>query len=158
MKRRDQISMTSEEIDAFLAQAKTMTIVSNGPGGYPHPMPMWFSRTADGAVRMTTYRTSQKIQNLTKDPKVALLVESGTEYSKLRGVVLYGEAELLDGVDLVIDTMLRITGGGQGMPSDPEQADALRAAMSKQASKRCVIQVKPSRIISWDHTKLGGTY
>jgi len=158
MSRRNLIQMTDEEIDGLLTAQKTMILVSNGADGFPHPMPMWFARDPDGSIRMTTYRSSQKIKNLERDPRVALLVEAGTEYSQLKGVVLYGRAELLHDVDLAIDTMLRASRASEGLPSDPSQADALRSSMQKSAEKRCVIRVKPERIVSWDHAKLGGSY
>jgi hypothetical protein len=30
--------------------------------------------------------------------------------------------------------------------------------MRKNASKRVLIRVRPERIVSWDHAKLGGVY
>jgi hypothetical protein len=30
--------------------------------------------------------------------------------------------------------------------------------MKQSASKRILIRVKPDRIVSWDHSKLAGTY
>ena len=38
--RRELISMTEEERLVFLRSQKTITIISNGVSGYPHPMPM----------------------------------------------------------------------------------------------------------------------
>ena len=124
MSRRDLIRMTDEEVSRYLDENKTLTIVSNGPDGHPHPMPMWFTRDDDGPIRMGTYRTSQKIKNIQRDPKVTLLCESGTEYAELRGVVIYGHAEILDDYDLVVDTMLRASGQADGLPEDAGQADA----------------------------------
>ncbi len=159
MSRRDQIRMTDEEMVVFLEEQKTITLVSNGPGGFPHPMPMWFTRDPDGAIRMATYRTSQKILNLQRDTRVSLLAEVGTEYAELRGVVLYGKAELIDDFDLVVDTLLRAGGGSkEGLPSDEEKAQPMRDAMRKTALKRFVIRVKPDSVVTWDHRKLGGTY
>lgn len=158
MSRRDLIRMTDPEVANFLNEQKTLTIVSNGAGGFPHPMPMWFTRDADGSIRMGTYRTSQKIKNIQRDPKVTLLCESGTEYAQLRGVVIYGTAEIIDDYDIVVDTMLRASGGGDGLPEDPKQADAIREAMRGTAAKRFAIRIRPERVVSWDHGKLGGTY
>ncbi len=158
MSRRDLIRMTDEEVSRYLDENKTLTIVSNGPDGHPHPMPMWFTRDDDGPIRMGTYRTSQKIKNIQRDPKVTLLCESGTEYAELRGVVIYGHAEILDDYDLVVDTMLRASGQADGLPEDAGQADAIREAMRGTASKRYVIRIRPERVVSWDHSKLGGTY
>ena len=159
MSRRDQIQMTEDEMIRYLAGQKTITLVSNGTGGFPHPMPMWFTRDADGAVRMSTYKSSQKILNIQRDARVSLLAETGTEYAELRGVVMYGKAELIDDFDLVVDTLLRAGAGSEeGLPSDDERAQPLRDAMRKNAEKRYVIRVTPDRIVTWDHRKLGGVY
>ena len=80
--RRDLIRMTDEERMAFLRAEKTITIVSNGNDGHPHAMPMWFTVDDDGTVRMSTFRKSQKVKNIQRDPKVTLLVEAGEEYAE----------------------------------------------------------------------------
>lgn len=157
MSRRDQIEMSPEEIRGFLDAQKTIILVSNGSGGYPHPMPMWFYHEPDGAIRMTTYAKSQKVLNLRRDPRVSLLAESGEVYQELRGVVLYGKAEVVEDLDLAIDTLLR--GGGADLDAqDPETAERMRKAVVPQARKRVVIRVAPEHIVSWDHAKLGGVY
>ena len=158
MSRRDQIVMSDDEIRRFVESKKTITNVSNGVGGFPHPMPMWFARDPDGSIRMATYRTSQKIMNIQRDPRVSLLAESGTEYAELKGVVFYGNAELIDDFKLAVDTLMRAGGRTEGLPGDPEAAKPILEAMRKNAEKRYVIRVKPERTVSWDHSKLGGTY
>jgi PPOX class probable F420-dependent enzyme len=154
--RRELIQLSDAEIRDFLRSSPTMTIVSNGIGGYPHPMPMWFCVDDDGTIRMTTFRKSQKVMNLRRDPRVALMVESGVEYQELKGVVLYGEAELVDDPDVIEDTLLRAS--GREVPDTPEARQAMRAAFANQVSKRICIRVRPERIVSWDHSKLGGVY
>ena len=158
MSRRDQIQMTPDEVRRFIDSKKTITIVSNGPGGYPHPMPMWFARDPDDSIRMATYRTSQKILNIQRDPRVSLLCETGIEYQELRGVVLYGRAQLIDDLELVCDTLLRAGGRCEGLPRDEAAAKTVMDAMRKNAEKRFVIRVAPERVVSWDHSKLGGVY
>ncbi|TDJ09761.1 MAG: TIGR03618 family F420-dependent PPOX class oxidoreductase [Deltaproteobacteria bacterium] len=150
MSRRDQIQMTDEEVRRFIEASKTIILTTNGPGGYPHPMPMWFLRADDGSISITTYKSSQKVQNLRRDPRVSLLVESGDEYSELKGVVLYGSAEVIDDFETVVDTLI----AASGQRNEPE----IREALKKTASKRVVIRIKPERVVSWDHSKLGGTY
>jgi hypothetical protein len=107
---------------------------------------------------MATYRTSQKILNIQRDPRVSLICESGTEYAELKGVVFYGQAELVDDFQLAVDTLLRAGGRGEGLPADAAAAKPILEAMRKNAEKRYVIRVKPERVVSWDHAKLGGTY
>jgi PPOX class probable F420-dependent enzyme len=156
MSRRDQIQMSDDEIRDFVRASKTIIINSIDPNGYPHPMPMWFAMDDDGAIRMTTFRKSQKVKNIERDPRVSLLVEDGEEYAQLRGVVFYGKAEILDDLAAVTQTLLAI--GGQEMPKDPEARKTLEAGMARTASKRICILIRPERVVSWDHRKLGGGY
>ena len=158
MSRRDQIRMSPEEQKKFLAEAQTITICSLDPRGFPHPMPMWFGIEDDGAVVMTTFTKSQKIKNIERDPRVSLLVESGTVYAELRGVVMYGEAELVREKEQVLDILARIgtkNAGGAGNAPDPE---ALRKGLMATVPKRTGIRIRPERVVSWDHSKLGGVY
>ena len=150
MSRRDQIRMTPDEVRRFLESSKTIVLTSNGTQGYPHPMPMWFTLESDGTVRMTTYRVSQKIKNLERDPRLTLLAEAGTEYSELRGVVIHGRAELAYDTETVIETLLAASG--------QQDSEEVRTALQRTAAKRVVIRVKPERTVSWDHRKLGGVY
>ena len=154
--RRDLIRMSDDELRSFLRSNKTIIINSNGPGGYPHPMPMWFAVDDDGSVRMTTFRKSQKVRNIERDPKVSLLVESGEEYSQLRGVVIYGRARVVDDLAVVTQTLLAI--GGIGNLADPEARKGAEAAVAKTAAKRVAILIRPEKTVSWDHSKLGGSY
>ncbi len=154
--RRDLIRMSDDEVRKFLRASKTIIINSNGPGGYPHPMPMWFAVDDDGTVRMTTFRKSQKILNIERDPKVSLLAESGEEYNQLRGVVIYGRAEVVDDIAVVKKTLLAIAGIGE--LADPAARQGAETAIAKTAAKRVAILIRPEKIVSWDHAKLGGTY
>ena len=157
MSRRNQIQMTDDEIRSFLRAHKTIILTSNGMGGFPHPMPMWFAMDDDLVVSMTTFRASQKIKNLQRDPRVSLLVESGLEYSELKGVVLYGRAELSEDLDAIVSTLLSAA-GQEVAPDDAAGRKAMSEVMKKTASKRTLIRVKPDRVVSWDHARLSGAY
>jgi PPOX class probable F420-dependent enzyme len=148
--------MSDAELRDFVRSHKTMTIVSNGPQGFPHPMPMWFVQDDDGVVRMTTFRKSQKVRNLRRDPRVALLVEDGVEYAQLRGVVLYGRCEVIDDLDAVTATLIDITGGAAA--NDPAAREGMAKVVQGTAAKRVLLRTRPDRIVSWDHRKLGGRY
>jgi PPOX class probable F420-dependent enzyme len=150
--------MSDEELRGFLGASKTIILNSIGPDGVPHPMPMWFGIEPDGTIVMTTFTKSQKVRNLERDPRVSLLVEDGDQYDQLRGAVLYGKAELVRDTEAVLGVLERVTarmGGGAAGDAPPE---ALRAALRKTAEKRVAIRVRPDRVVSWDHRKLGGNY
>ncbi|NJN51546.1 MAG: pyridoxamine 5'-phosphate oxidase [Gammaproteobacteria bacterium] len=154
--RRNNIEMTAAERRAFIESRKTLTIVSNGVGGFPHPMPMWFHQDDAGAIHCTTFRKSQKVLNYQRDAKATLLVESGVEYAELKGVVIYSHCEIIDQLDAVVDTLVRINSRGRTL--DEDQRKALTAAVSQTASKRVLLKFAPERYVSWDHSKLGGRY
>jgi PPOX class probable F420-dependent enzyme len=149
--------MTDAEIRDFLRTQKTIILSSIGPDGVPHPMPMWFTADDDLTISMATFRGTQKIVNLRRDPRVSLLVEAGCEYSELKGVVIYGSAELSEDTDAIIATLVAASQKGT-TETDAGARNALNEAVKKTASKRILIRVEPDRIVSWDHSKLAGTY
>jgi hypothetical protein len=86
---------------------------------------------------------------------VSLLVESGREYPELKGVVIYGTAELSE--DAIVATLVAAS-QKETTVTDAETRAAMNEGMKKSAPKRILIRVKPDRIVSWDHSKLQGTY
>ena len=148
--------MDDAEVDAFLRSNKTMILVSNGHNGHPHPMPMWFGIEDGGTIVMTTFRKSQKVNNIRNDPRVTLLVEAGLEYNELKSVMIYANAEVIDDLTETTNVMLGLA-KGRGEVSDA-QMEAARANMEKTASKRVVLRMTPTTVVSWDHSKLGGKY
>jgi PPOX class probable F420-dependent enzyme len=153
MSRRDEIVMTEKETKDLLQHARVMILTSLGRDGLPHPMPMFYGIESDGSVVMSTYTKSQKILNLKRDPRVSLLVEDGATYNELRGVVLYGKAELVPDTDDVM-RMIAVVASRGGEASD--DSEAALAGRRRMASKRTGIRIRPERIVSWDHAKIAG--
>jgi pyridoxine/pyridoxamine 5'-phosphate oxidase len=146
-KRRNQIAMTEEEQATFLREGHTLQVASIGPHGYPHQAAMWYA-LIDGVVHFTTYARSQKVLNLRRDPKISVMLETGTPYAELRGLVIEGDTELAARV-------MQMSGSRRPaeLPAAPPSEQTLRAV-----AKRAVIRVSPVRVYSWDHRKLGGAY
>ncbi len=96
--QRKAIQMTPEEVDAFLAERRAMTMCSMSPDGSIHAVAMWYG-FLDGCVTVETKAKSQKVQNLRRDPRLTLLFEDGDYYEELRGVELVGKAEIIDDPD-----------------------------------------------------------
>jgi PPOX class probable F420-dependent enzyme len=115
---------------------------------------MWYVADPDGTVVMTTFAKSQKTVNLRRDPRCALLLESGRTYPELKGLLIRGRATLVEDVEAVLDVLERV----HAKYDTPGPAAGLRDAMRGQAQKRVVVRVRPERIASWDHAKLGGAY
>ncbi len=153
--RRDLISMTPEEVRAYLTEQRRIILVTNGPDGMPHPVPMNYGLDDEGRVLITSFRKAQKIRNLERDPRATLLVESGETYADLKSVMLYADAEIIDDPEAIAAGMARIN-------ADAQLAGSLSAGMSDQVrasiAKRVLLRFTPFRTVSWDHGKLGAFY
>ena len=147
--------MPPEEAEAFLAEQKTLTCATNGRDGYPHLMPLWYV-LREGRLWGWTYAKSQKTKNLERDPRATLLVETGHEYTELRGVQIEAEAEIIREHETVFDVAKQLTVRyAEGLES--VEGDAAKL-LEEQAKKRVAVRFHPKRVASWDHSKLGGTY
>lgn len=154
--RRHLIRLTAEEQANFLVAGRTLYLASNGADGYPHLIAMWYAVEPDGAIVMTTYRKSQKVKNLRRDPRCAILLEEGATYEKLKGLFLRGRCDIIDDEEETLATLARVGARMAGAPSPPPTA-ALEA-MRGQAKKRVKLVFRAVKAGSWDHAKLGGAY
>ncbi len=156
---RPDITMTPDEVQAFLAEPRNITVTTLGPRGWPHAAPMWYV-LRDGKVVFRSFTKSQKIVNLRRDPRLTLLAEEGSAYAELRGVMIEGNAELIDDPDLVLDLYGELSGRYAFTGDEPIrlEGEALEAAFGRFAAKNTAVVVHPSRVVSWDHTKLAGAY
>ncbi|MFQ5947816.1 MAG: pyridoxamine 5'-phosphate oxidase family protein [Acidimicrobiia bacterium] len=158
MARKD-ISMTPAEIEAFLREPHILQVATLGPDGWPHLAAMWYV-LVDGKVVFRSFSKSQKIVNLTRDPRLTVLIETGEAYAELRGVMIRGTAELTDDVDYVLEVYGRLAARYPMVRSEPVELSrqALEAAFGRYAAKNTAVAVVPERVTSWDHSKLGGAY
>jgi PPOX class probable F420-dependent enzyme len=153
--RRDQIKLTPAEQAELLASERVVVVSSIGPRGWPHSMPLWYV-VRDGEVWVWTYAKSQKVRNLERDPRATLLIETGHEYTELRGIQIEAVAELIRDPERVVDYAKEMTVRyAEGIES--VEGDAA-AALEAQAPKRVAIRFEAKRTATWDHRKLGGTY
>jgi PPOX class probable F420-dependent enzyme len=154
--RRDQITMSDEELHAFLAEEMVMTVGTAGPRGRPHLMPLWY--VPDGTVlRGWTYAKSQKAKNLERDPRATVQVEAGVQYHELRGAMLECDVSLehdTAAVEAIGIELFTRYGDEPGEPPGPE----VREMVAGQAPKRVGLTFRPTRIVTWDHRKLGNVY
>ena len=152
-KRRDQIKMTDAERETFIEQRRSLQVCTLNKDGSPHLTTLWFA-VVDGDIVFETFTKSQKIVNLRRDPRIAVLLEDGVQYHELQGVSISGRAELHDDPEVVHPYALAVMRRNQ--PEIPEES--LDKVARMMASKRTAVVVKAQRIISWDHGKLAGSY
>lgn len=153
--KRSLIKLTPEEQTDFLARGQTIYLASNGEDGFPHLIAMWYAIEGD-TILMTTFKKSQKVKNLRRDPRCALLLEEGASYEKLKGVFLRGTCELIDDEETTLETLGKI--GARAAGSDTPPPKEAMEGMRPQARKRVTLVFRASKTRSWDHAKLGGVY
>src|SRR6476660_2846876 len=102
MSRRSQITMSDDEVAAFLDEQRTLICATIGRDGWPHLMPLWYV-VRDGELWSWTYAKSQKVRNLERDPRCTVQVEAGEAYAELRGVMIKAECELIRDVEEVAE-------------------------------------------------------
>ena len=156
MSCRAEIAMSPEELRAFLDQELTLTCATIGPNGRPHLMPLWFVRQGD-VLASWTYGASQKVKNLERLPQATVQVEAGTKYQELRGVMFDCEVEIVRDREAILDIGVAVA-YRYGLAPAGAPPELVRAGAEKSGAKRVGLRFRPTRIVSWDHRKLGGGY
>jgi PPOX class probable F420-dependent enzyme len=148
VKQRDRVAMTSAEVAAFLEASRKVQLATINRDGTPHLVTMYYVVT-DGLITFWTYRSSQKALNLARDPRITCLVEDGNEYFDLRGVSVQGAVRTVEDPAGVLAIGRRISAvtlnQHEGLADD---------YVEHTARKRLGYVVEPTRVISWDHSKL----
>ena len=141
--------MTPEELDAFLGGERTCRVATAGADG-PHLTALWYvwDRTSLWLYSITR---SKRWSDLTKDPRAAVLIDTGHDYNELRGAELRGRVEVVGEVPRT------------GQP-DPELAEPERLFARKYLGTEAMVhderhawlRLTPEQIVSWDFRKLAG--
>jgi PPOX class probable F420-dependent enzyme len=150
MNRRPQIQLSPEEQAKFLREHRKAALATIDKDGFPHVVAMNFL-LKDGAFYMTSYAKAQKVLNIQRNPKVALMAESGDSYSELRGVMVRGRCEIIEG-EAAVRVIFADMAEARGAPRERPRGSV------DSAPKRVVLKVTPEKVVSWDHSKLGGRY
>ena len=144
--------MSDAEVDAFLHERQTMNIATFNHDDTIHLVAMWYG-FYEGKPAFETFTKSQKVLNLRRDGRITVLVEDGDEYGELRGVEIVGRGEVVDDLAVLKVVAASVVERYMGVSG----ADA-EAAAQMLMQKRSAIVIHPERIVSWDHSKLGGGY
>ncbi len=149
------VAMEPADVAGLLKELRTLTLATIGPDGLPHLAAMWFACDGDDLL-LWTYGTSQKVRNLERDPRAAVLGEAGEGYRELRGVCLDCRVEIVRDPDQVLRVGRAVHArnaafapGGNGLPGE----ESVRA----QAAKRVGLRLRVERARTWDHRRLRHT-
>ncbi|MGN9821846.1 pyridoxamine 5'-phosphate oxidase family protein [Streptomyces sp. SD11] len=147
-RRGRRIMMTPEELDEFLTTQRTCRVATVSADGAPHVSTLWF--VWDGkSLWLYSITRSKRWADLRRDPRVAVVVDTGEEYDQLRGVEVSGSVEFVGEVprtgepcpelDAVERMFARKNFGLDEMPHDGRHA---------------WMRLTPEATASWDFRKL----
>jgi hypothetical protein len=147
-RRGHRIAMSPQELDAFLDEERTCRVASVGADGRPHNTPLWFvwDRTA---LWLNSIVKSQRWTDLQRDPRVSIVIDSGDDYTQLRGAELLGKVEIVGDVP-------------RGTTPDPavEVPEILYGQKYSNGTfhadgRHAWLRLTPEKIVSWDFRKMG---
>ncbi|MGI5248914.1 pyridoxamine 5'-phosphate oxidase family protein [Actinacidiphila glaucinigra] len=147
-RRGRRIMMTAEEVDAFLGAQRTCRVATVSPDGRPHVGALWFAWDGTSLWLYSIVR-SRRWADLRSDPRVAVVVDDGTEYGDLRGVELSGTVEFVGEAPRT----------GEPHP-DLEAAERLFAAKNfglesmPHDGRHAWLRLTPDAVVSWDFRKM----
>ncbi|HEX2822643.1 MAG TPA: pyridoxamine 5'-phosphate oxidase family protein [Streptosporangiaceae bacterium] len=155
-RRNRSIAMNAEELNSFLGEQRSCRLATLGSGG-PHVSPVWF--VWDGtALWIYSLTRSQRWTDISRDPRVAAVIDAGHEYAELRGVEFEGDAEVVGPVPRT----------GAEDPPFPELATPERLMAGKyhhagdlahgedlvHDGRHAWLRITPRKAMSWDFRKL----
>jgi PPOX class probable F420-dependent enzyme len=149
---RASVSMSESEVADYLEASMKVQVASIGPDGAPHLTTLFYV-VDEGRIAFWTYASSQKIKNLERDPRISCLVETGTDYFELGGVSITGSAEIVRDKDRIRQIGTAVT---HAMSGGVDLGDLGRDIVEKQVQKRVAVIVTPTKVASWDHSKMAG--
>jgi PPOX class probable F420-dependent enzyme len=150
--------MTPAEASEWLEKGNNCALATVDRDGYPHVVAMGYA-VDDGDIVMTSFARAQKVLNLRRNPRAAVMVESGRAYHSLKGVMIRGRAEIIENTEKVLEVLqlvARRTARANRGPGDQgdDANDQIVQQARRLAAKRVVIRVHPEKWASWDHSKL----
>lgn len=123
-RRGRKIMMTPGELDEFLTTQRTCRVATVSKDGVPHVSALWFAWDGTSLWLYSVVR-SKRWAELRRDPRIAVVIDTGEEYGELRGVELSGTADFVG----------EIPAPGNCVPNSTSRRPCSHARTS--ASRRC---------------------
>ncbi|MCT9079611.1 pyridoxamine 5'-phosphate oxidase family protein [Streptomyces fulvoviolaceus] len=145
-RRGTAIAMSEEERDTFLRTQPVCRVATVGRGGHPHNGALWF--VWDGtALWLNSLTRSQRWTDVTRDPRVSVLVDDGgLDFLRLRGVELLGSAQVVGEVPRKGESVDEL--------APPERLFAEKYGAFRYDGRHAWLRLRPEKIVSWDFSKL----
>jgi nitroimidazol reductase NimA-like FMN-containing flavoprotein (pyridoxamine 5'-phosphate oxidase superfamily) len=136
--------LTREEAYEYLDSRPGWVVLTTiGRGGYPHSVPIGYFRIRED-IYLGGRESTQRVRNIRRNPRVSLLVESGSTMQDIKGLMIQGNADLVTEPAEVLELM-REAARRRGTPEDRLPSE-VRPGVA-------YIKVRPLRFISWDYSR-----
>jgi len=135
--------LTGPLASELLAAPLIANLATLNKDGSIHVVAMWFL-WHDGAVLIPTSHTTRKARNLRRDPRATVMIDDSRGGFDLRGITLFGRAELVEGTD-ARELNRRIH-----RKYVEDEGLALEAVSSYLSSDDVTVRFTPERLSSWD--------
>lgn len=145
----EAIEMTEEERDVLLRKAIPMRFATYSPDGMPHVSPVWHAYM-DGTLYFDTDEASVKVRNVRETGVGAGVVDAGESYSDLRGVLVQGDARVIESEDEREEILLH----NVDKWFDGEVPDFVR--MRNESVERVSVELSMDHVTTWDFGKVFG--
>lgn len=136
--------LTKEEAHAFFDSRPGWLILTTiGADGFPHTVPIGYFRVGD-EIYAGGRSTTQRAKNVAHNPKVSALVETGNSMDTIKGVMIQGEADIVDDPQETLGLM-RASMRARGAPDDQLPTEPRPGV--------AYIRIKPEKYITWDYSR-----
>jgi len=136
------ISMTDEELDAYLLGQRVVRLATADEEGTPHVVPLWFV-WHEGGMFLNSTLGNVTVENMLRSGTATGVVDSGEAYDELRGATIVGEIERLG--DTAPDEVERAWSEKYLGGSEPPY---------RRWRDRSWFRLSPRSIASWDFRKI----
>ena len=135
--------MSIEEALAFLdSKPGWIALTTIDADGYPHTVPLGYFRLGND-ILMGVRGNTHKLRNIQDNPRVSLLLESGSSMQDIKGLMVQGMATVHSSPEEKLH-FAREAARRRGVPEQDLPTEAREGA--------AYIKVTPTRFRSWDYS------
>ena len=136
--------LTSQEAHEFLdSKPGWIVLTTVGPDGFPHSVPLGYFRLGD-EILLGVRANTLKLRNIQYNPKVSLVLETGSTMADIKGLMVQGTATVHTEPDDLLhfarEAAKRRGVLEEDLPTEPRPGAAY-------------IRVTPHRLRSWDYSE-----
>lgn len=146
--------MSHEDELALLRETHVGVLSTIDARGFPHSVGIYYVPLGEDSaleLGMWVYGKSQKAVNVGREPRASLLVEAGTPYQDLRGVLVRGSCRVERDYETVLDLGKKVYERYFEPRLGVPLADGPIENIERQSLKRVALMLTAERFASWDH-------